>query len=170
MSKAFTKESDADSEDNVLAGRERPLPPGSKNYMTPAGVRQLTDRLERLGEMRAEATHIAGAAERRRKLDEIDREIRLLSDRLKIAEVVDPAAQSGNHVRFGATVTVSENETQHRYCIVGVDEAEPARGKVSWLSPIAKALLNARVGDVVTLHSPRGDRELEVVRITYVPG
>jgi transcription elongation factor GreB len=170
VSKAFTRESDSGSEGDVHAGRKLPIPAGAKNYMTPSGAQQLRERLERLGEMRAEAGQIAGAVERRYRLEEIDRQIRLLTVRLELAEVVDLTAQSGDRVRFGATVTVSENGGEHRYRIVGVDEAEPAEGRVSWLSPIAKALLNARVGTVVTVRSPRGDRELEVLRIAYEAG
>jgi transcription elongation factor GreB len=167
VSKAFTRESDADAGDPVLSGPAVPLPPGAKNYLTPAGARRLTDRLARLAEQRNEAAGIADPAERRRRLQEIDGHIRLLTGRLAIAEVVDLTAQPPDRVRFGATVTVREEGVEHRYRIVGVDEAEPERGRVSWLSPLAKALLNVREGEVVTFRSPGRTRELEILRIAY---
>ena len=106
----------------------------------------------------------------KRKLREIDRRIRFLGKRLDSAVVVDNAGKDHEQVFFGATVTVLDEEgTERTVSIVGVDELDPVRGRVSWISPIASALLKARVGDVVTLKTPRGAEELEVLAIRYDP-
>src|SRR5262249_41117934 len=109
----------------------------------------------------------------KRRLREIDRRIRFLTKRLEIAEVVNPEAQNGDRVLFGASVTVRDEDDRERtYRIVGIDEADAARGQVSWISPIAKVLLGTKVGDLVTLRTPKtatggGETELEVIRIVY---
>jgi transcription elongation factor GreB len=154
----------------------------AKNYITPAGERRLRDELKRLlHEERPEVVRtVAWAASNgdrsengdyiygKRRLREIDRRIRFLSRRLDETEVVDPAAQRSDRVLFGATVTIEDEEGRKRvYRIVGVDESDPAKGLVSWISPLAKALLGARTGDVVTLRTPKGSEDLEVLAVEY---
>lgn len=182
MSKAFTK--DTDGEDEDAAGLEpQVVPPGGfKNYITPAGYRALAAELDGLwrverpklvetiawaasnGDRSENGDYIYG----KRRLREIDRRIRFLSKRLDIAEVVDNGGNDHDRVYFGATVTVLDEDGEERsVTIVGTDEIDPARGRVSWISPIAKALLRACVGDVVTLTTPRGVEALEVRDIRY---
>ena len=183
MSKAFTKESDgtADDEDVELdAGAGQPA--GFKNYITPAGYQRLKEELSQLwevdrpklvetiswaasnGDRSENGDYIYG----KRRLREVDRRIRFLSKRLDVAEVVDNAAKAHEQVFFGATVTVVDDAGKERtVSIVGTDEVDPERGRVSWISPIAKALLKARVGDVVTLRTPLGAEALEVVDLRY---
>ncbi|MDI1286803.1 MAG: transcription elongation factor GreB [Reyranella sp.] len=187
MSKAFTKESDGDDEDDLpedMGG----LPTTAKNYMTPEGFERLRDELNQL--MRKErpevvkvVTWAAGNGDRsengdyiygKKRLREIDRRVRYLSKRLANAEVVDPAkrAQSGaatDQVFFGATVTTANADDKQRTVkIVGVDEVDLAKGHVSWISPIARALLRAQEGDVVRLRTPTGEEELEIVKVSYI--
>ncbi|OFZ22036.1 MAG: transcription elongation factor GreB [Bdellovibrionales bacterium GWB1_55_8] len=184
MSKAFTRESDDAPEDEGADGAETApsIPMGTKNYMTPAGALRLREELKQLlykerpevvrtvswaasnGDRSENGDYIYG----KRRLREIDRRIRFLTKRLEAAQVVDPATQRADHVLFGATVTISDEEGRERtYRIVGIDEAEPAKGHVSWISPLAKALLNAKVGDSVVLRTPKGEEELEVLSIRY---
>jgi transcription elongation factor GreB len=180
MSKAFTKESDGDDDD--LDGIEEERPTGFKNYITPAGYKRLNDELAKLwdGERPKLVETITWAASNgdrsengdyiygKRKLREIDRRIRFLSKRLDSAVVVDNAGREHDKVYFGATVTVADEDGEERtVSIVGVDELDPANGRVSWISPIAKALMNAEVGDTVTLRTPGGTQQLEVVDIQY---
>ena len=181
MSKAFTKESDGDDDEPELAA-DAGLPGGFTNYITPAGHKRLNDELARLwkvdrpklvdiiawaasnGDRSENGDYIYG----KRKLREIDRRIRSLSKRLDSAVVVDNAGKTHDRVYFGATVTVAEESGAERtISIVGVDELDPARGRVSWISPIATALLKASVGDVVSMRTPRGVEELEILAIRY---
>lgn len=180
MNKAFTKEND-DLEEEELP--EQPdLPAGVKNYITPAGYARLKDELDYLlGTDRPEVVRtVSWAASNgdrsengdyiygKRRLREIDRRIRFLIKRLENAEVVDPERQDTDQVFFGATVTVHDQHGEEQtVSIVGMDEVDTPRGYVSWISPIAKALLKARGGDVVKLASPGGLRELEVVEVSY---
>jgi transcription elongation factor GreB len=191
MSKAFTKESDGDDEDDLPEtqnGDMGGLPATAKNYMTPEGFARMRDELNTL--MRKErpevvkvVTWAAGNGDRsengdyiygKKRLREIDRRVRYLSKRLANAEVVDPAkrAQIGaatDQVFFGATVTTANAENKERTVkIVGVDEVDLEKGHVSWISPIAKALMRAHEGDVVNLRTPAGIEELEIVKVTYV--
>lgn len=179
MNKAFVKESD-DEEDLEPAQQ---LPPGQKNYITPSGYRRLKDELDRLWKVeRPELVKtIAWAASNgdrsengdyiygKKRLREIDRRIRFLSKRLDNAEVVDPLQRGTcDQVFFGATVTVcGEDGAERIYSIVGVDEAAPGAGLISWVSPLARALLKARRDDVVMLRIPGGIEELVVVEIAY---
>jgi transcription elongation factor GreB len=175
-----TKESDDDDgpelpDDGRLAG-------GFTNYVTPAGHKRLNDELSHLWKVERPklVDTIAWAASNgdrsengdyiygKRKLREIDRRIRYLSKRLDSAVVVNNAGQTHDRVYFGATVTVADQSgTERTVSIVGVDELDPARGRVSWISPIATALLKASVGDVVTMRTPQGLEELEVLDIRY---
>jgi transcription elongation factor GreB len=165
MSKAFTRESDDDHDE----ASERPLgaelPPGMKNYMTPDGAARLRDELDRLAQVERPAALAAADA---RALREVERRLAFLGRRLGALEVIDPASQPPGRVLFGATVVVrAEDGAEHRYRIVGIDEADARRGDVSWRSPIAAALLGAQVGDVVTVRTPRGAEELEVMAVSY---
>ena len=180
MSKAFTKEGDGEDDgDDVAAGAP---PPDFKNYITPAGFQRLHDELTRLwkvdrpklvdviawaasnGDRSENGDYIYG----KRKLREIDRRIRFLNQRIDAAVVVDNAGKMHEKVYFGATVTVAdENGDERTITIVGVDELDLSRGRVSWVSPIATALLKGEVGDVVTLTTPRGSEELEILAIRY---
>jgi transcription elongation factor GreB len=159
------------------------LPEGVRNYMTPQGFQQLRDELHRL--MRVERPKVvdvvswaAANGDRsengdyiygKRRLREIDRRIRFLAKRLESSAIVDPAQQKNrDHVFFGATVTYrTALGAEHTIAIVGVDEADLARGQVSWISPIARALRRAREGDIVDLRTPAGPERIEVLAIRY---
>ena len=157
MSKAFTKEGDGGGPDELPPVDAWPA--GVKNYLTPAGHAALKREIE---EVRA-----APRADPTAKL-RAEARLQALLGRLEAAEVIDPRAQPGDVVRFGATVAVEDADgAERRYRIVGVDEADPKRGLVSWRSPVAKALTGRRVGDTATLRTPAGDEELEVVAIDY---
>jgi transcription elongation factor GreB len=179
MSKAFTRETDDD---------EEPVPepcdpaPGAKNYITPAGHARLKSELKSLVEKeRPEVVRtVSWAASNgdrsengdyiygKRRLREIDRRIRYLMKRLEAAEVVDPRDRDGDRVFFGATVVYADGAGRQRtVSIVGMDEVDPARGRVSWVSPMAKALLKAQEGDVVSLRTPGGTEDLEILEVRY---
>jgi len=177
MSKAFTREGDGDSD----VERPSPMPEG-KNYMTPQGAKKLQDELRRLkhderpkvvetvswaagnGDRSENGDYIYG----KKRLREIDKRIEFLLKRLDTAEVIDPAKVNSKQVLFGATVTVrDEDDNEKTYTIVGVDEIDVAKGRISWRSPIANALFKAKEGDTVTFTSPKGSQELEVLRIRY---
>jgi transcription elongation factor GreB len=169
MSRAFVRESDLPQLPE-LPPLVSPLPPGAKNYLTAGGAERLREELRRLRE--SERPKLASApvedVEAKRELQLLDQRIRYLQESLRTAEVVDPPAGAADTVRFGATVTVREpGGGETRYRIVGVDETDLERNWVSWLSPIARALMNAKLGDRVQLKAPRGTRELEVVGIEY---
>ena len=163
MSKAFTREDDDTPERPLIRRAASALPPGTKNYLTPDGERRLRVELERL----VERSRVAASPEEG-DLRAVQERIVHLEQSLRTAVVVPPPAATENRVRFGATVTVRESGGEEaRYRIVGVDEADVDRDWVSWLSPIAKALLNARVGQRVKFKFPSGEKELEVVAIAY---
>ncbi len=185
MNKAFTRETDVadDDEQDVPS----PLPSGARNYMTPGGFGRMKAELDRLvqkerPELVATVAWAAGNGDRsengdyiygKKRLREIDRRIRFLVRRLDVAEVVDPAArrdEGSDQIFFGATVTVRDASGGERtISIVGVDEIDTGRGYVSWVSPIARALIKAREGDTVALQTPGGVEELEIVAVRYVP-
>jgi transcription elongation factor GreB len=188
MNKAFTNEdaaADAVEDDEPESGP--PLPTGSRNYMTPGGYARLMAELDRLTtkerpELVTTVAWAAGNGDRsengdyiygKKRLREIDRRIRFLVKRLDQAEVVDPAARrdddASEQVFFGATVTVAGEHGERTVSIVGIDEIDTTRGYISWISPMARALLKAREGDLVTLHTPGGTEELEVITVNYVP-
>ena len=182
MSKAFTKESDGDEDD--LPEEIGGLPLAAKNYMTPAGFARMREELDALlrrerpavvkvvtwaasnGDRSENGDYIYG----KKRLREIDRRVRYLSKRLANAEVVDPARRPATEqVFFGATVTYANGRGEERTIkIVGVDEVELDKGHVSWISPIAKALLRAEQGDVVKMRTPQGVEEIEVVTVAYL--
>jgi transcription elongation factor GreB len=186
VSKAFTRESEVDDDEDVES--VSPLPTGARNYMTPGGFARLSGELEHLvkkerPELVAVVSWAAGNGDRsengdyiygKRRLREIDRRIRYLIKRLDIADVVDPAAPRDDdlagQVFFGATVTVrNANDEERTVAIVGVDELDTARGYISWVSPMARALIKAREGDTVTLRTPGGVENLEIVAVRYEP-
>lgn len=180
MSKAFTKESDQDEDDGEEAAA---LPAGTKNYMTPEGFAAMQAELRQL--MSVERPKIveivswaAGNGDRsengdyiygKKRLREIDRRARYLTKRLESAEVVDPKQQKNRgQVFFGATVRYArEDGGEVSVKIVGVDEADMAKGKISWISPVARALLKAAVGDEVEVRTPTGRESIEVLKISY---
>lgn len=181
MSKAFTRETEA--EDDDFSDEPDALPTGAKNYVTPRGLRRLQDELRQL--LRVERPKLvetvswaAGNGDRsengdyiygKRRLREIDRRIRFLTKRMEAAEVVVPERQKNrDQVFFGATVTYANARgEEHTVTIVGIDEADLAENRVSWISPVARALLKARAGDVVELRTPAGTDTLEVIAIRY---
>jgi len=187
VNKAFVKEGDNPDEDDDVPAAVR-LPPGSKNYMTRRGYDVLRVELDQLvrverpkmvetvawaasnGDRSENGDYIYG----KKRLREIDRRIRFLIKRIESAEVVDPERQQGiDQVFFGATVTIVDiddeaAEGEQTWQIVGVDEADASAGRISWISPLARALLKAREGEVVRFMSPAGAREIEVMEVRYV--
>lgn len=181
MNKAFVKESEDDDED--AAGALPQIPAGARNYITPAGYQRIRDELLRLidverpevvkvvhwaasnGDRSENGDYIYG----KRRLREIDRRIRFLTKRMDAAEVVDPTAHHGSdQVYFGATVTYCNAAgEEHTVTIVGIDELDPLHGKISWVSPVARALTKAHAGDTVVLQTPAGLDELEVLDVSY---
>ena len=179
MSKAFTRESETEDDEVGLP----PLPAGGKNYITPKGYAALRAELFDLidnerpkvvdivhwaasnGDRSENGDYIYG----KKRLREIDRRIRFLTKRLEIAEVTDPSVHLGkDQVFFGATVTyVEEAGDERTVTILGIDEADSLKGEVTWISPIARALIKAREGDVVKLVTPLGVQEVEVLRVQY---
>ena len=169
MSKAFTKEDDA-SELPELPRLQSPLKPGERNFLTQAGAEQLRLELDRLiGERRPPLLAAAPAdGEARRELAVLDQRVAYLQESLRTAVVVVPDATLDDRVRFGATVTVSNGAGERTiYRLVGVDETDLEKNWVSWQCPVARALLNRRVGDKVTFRFPAGQTELAVERIEY---
>jgi transcription elongation factor GreB len=178
MSKAFVRESQSEPPDPERAPS---LPPGGKNYITEQGyarlkaeLRQLVE-LERpevvktvswaaaLGDRSENADYIYG----KKRLREIDRRVRFLIKRLEAAEVVRSSGRDTDQVFFGAAVRLRSARGEREITIVGADEVDAGRGRVSWLSPIARALLKAREGDTVTLRSPSGEEKLEILEVSY---
>lgn len=180
MNKAFTKETDTDDEDELPD--PRPLANG-KNYITPQGYARLrSELLDLIDNERPKVVDIvhwaASNGDRsengdylygKKRLREIDRRIRFLTQRLEIAEISDPGIHHGNdQVFFGATVTYGDDQGHEKtVTILGVDEAVSAMGQISWISPVARALLKARTGDEVTLVTPQGTQLLEVLKVDY---
>jgi transcription elongation factor GreB len=181
MNKAFTKEpeGDDDGDDAALPA----LPAGVRNYLTPQGYQRLRDELmQLLDSERPKVVEVVSWAAKngdrsengdylygKKRLREIDRRIRFLSRRLDIAEVADPSLHHGSdQVFFGATVTFANARGEERtITIKGIDEADSLNGEVSWISPIARALLKAREGDEVALVTPAGIERIEVVEVRY---
>lgn len=182
MSKAFVKENEGDEDDDLDVAAVA-LPVGSKNYMTKNGYARLRAELIHLmNEERPSVVQIVSWAASngdrsengdylygKKRLREIDRRIRFLTRRLEMAEVVDPALQPNrDQVFFGATVVYSDKVGEEFHVtIVGVDEAEPLEGSISWISPVARALTKAREGDTVVLRTPAGIDELDVLEVHY---
>ena len=186
MSKAFTREPDADADDDEDLALPA-LPSGAKNYLTPAGYARLREELlGLLDDERPKVVEIVSWAAKngdrsengdylygKKRLREIDRRIRFLTKRLDIAEVADPSVHHGrDQVFFGATVTyVNQRDEERTVTIKGIDETDNLAGEISWVSPIARALLKTRVGDEVQLMTPGGVEQIEVVAVRYpAPG
>ncbi|HZP74851.1 MAG TPA: transcription elongation factor GreB [Pseudolabrys sp.] len=181
MSKAFTKETDSD--DDLNAVEPDALPADTKNYVTPAGHAALREELRRLlQDERPKVVEIVSWAASngdrsenadyqygKKRLREIDRRVHFLTKRLESAVIVDPRQQQKlRQVFFGATVTYAKDDgSEHTVALVGVDEADLAQGKISWLSPVAQALMKAQEGDTVRLRTPAGVEEIEIVSIRY---
>lgn len=181
MNKAFVKEQD-DVDDDELP-ESQALPAGTKNYLTPGGYAALREELVHLmnEERPAMVQIVSWAASNgdrsengdylygKKRLREIDRRMRFLTKRLELAEVVDPSLQTNlEQVFFGATVLYANQQGQEQsVTIVGVDEAEPLQGRISWISPVARALTKAKLGDTVTLRTPGGIEELDILEISY---
>jgi transcription elongation factor GreB len=184
MNKAFVKESTDNDDDDLEAGHPE-IPAGTKNYITPAGYERMRNELLHLidderpevvklvswaasnGDRSENGDYIYG----KRRLREIDRRIRFLTKRLDLAEVVDSSRQeSVDQVFFGATVEYgTEDGESHTVTIVGVDEVDLDVGHVSWVSPVARALLKAKIGDQVTLFTPTGPQPIDVLDVSYPP-
>ena len=183
MSQAFTPETDYDDEDDSdVSPHVHNVPKGTHNYITPSGYTRLKTELDHLlrcerpsvvdvvhwaalnGDRSENGDYIYG----KKRLREIDRRIRFLTKRLDIAQIVDPARQGTDQVFFGATVTcLDEQAGEQTYQIVGVDETDLGKKRISWISPLARALIKAREGDTVRFQSPLGWREIEIVAIEY---
>ena len=183
MNKAFTKEPDAADDDDGDGPSLPALPAGTRNYMTPAGYARLRAEFMQLidverpkmvetvswaaknGDRSENGDYLYG----KKRLREIDRRLRFLTKRLDVAEVVDPSAHHGSEqVFFGATVTYANARGEERtVTIKGIDESDSLAGEVSWISPIARTLLKARVGDELQLVTPVGVERIEVVEVSY---
>ena len=170
MSRAFVKESDMP--DEPIFAPPALLPPGTKNYITPAGAKTLRAQLDHLlDEVRPPLAAPGQDTEIKIELQRLDHRIRALEQSLRTAEVVPPPPEGDDSIRFGATVTVKEAKSgRSTYRIVGVDEIDLDRSWISWLSPLARALLTAKKGDRVQFHSPAGMRELQVLDVRYEGG
>ena len=179
MSKAFTRERDDDEEPPLAA--ESPAP--ARNYISPAGYARLKAELKQLVDLeRPEVVRTVSWAAKngdrsengdylygKKRLREIDRRVRFLIKRLEAAEVVDAAGRDGDQVFFGATVRLRTRTEEKTVTIVGVDETDSPRNRISWISPVAKALIKTREGDKVVLKTPGGTEELEILEIRYDP-
>jgi transcription elongation factor GreB len=181
MSKAFVKETESEEDEENLAAPA--IPAGTRNYITPAGFERLKGELVQLlnverpevvrtvswaasnGDRSENGDYIYG----KKRLREIDRRIRFLTKRLDIAEVVDAAVrETTDQIYFGATVRYATSDgSEKTITIVGIDEVDPAHGQVSWISPIARALLKAREGETVSLRTPSGEERLEILEVRY---
>jgi transcription elongation factor GreB len=180
MNKAFVKETE---DEDDLDGAIPVVPAGAKNYITPQGYQHLKDELLQLIDVeRPEVVRIVSWAASngdrsengdyiygKRRLREIDRRIRFLTKRMDSAEVVDPSVHHGSdQIFFGATVTYeNQNGEEHTVTIVGIDEIDPLNGKISWISPVARALTKAREEESVVLQTPGGIEELQIIEVSY---
>jgi len=182
MSKAFVRESDEPRFDEPVPGPAPALPP-RKNYVSPAGYARLKAELKHLVELeRPEVVRTVSWAAKngdrsengdyiygKKRLREIDRRVRFLIKRLEAAEVVESAGRDTDQVFFGSSIELKTQSGKRTVTIVGIDEADPAKGRVSWISPIARALLKAREGDKLVLKTPAGPEELEILEVRYDP-
>jgi transcription elongation factor GreB len=183
MNKAFVKDDDTWEEPEIELDPEADIPAGSRNYMTPQGAARLREELndlvrqqrpqllDSINRMGREGLDSADAKfrEARKSLQRLEKRVAFLTGRLAITEVIDPAAQGSEHIRFGATVTVEPSSgPQKVYRIVGIDEADINQGRISWTSPLARALLNGKAGDVIKVSTPAGEQELEIIEVRYI--
>ncbi len=165
MSRAFVKEDDgAEVSDELPERPQSPYP----NHVTPRGLELLEAQLKRLQEQRQKLQEDPEDLMNKETLKLVERDIRYVQERIERAVVIDPAAQPPDQVAFGARVETEDEEGERRaFTLVGEDEADPAAGLISWVSPLGRALTGARVGDVVTWKRPVGDLHLEVLSISY---
>jgi transcription elongation GreA/GreB family factor len=167
MNKAFTKEED---DAPIVISARAPLPPDAINYVTPRGLGQLQDELKRLQAQRRTALDDPSPVEQRRQLTVVERRLTDLEARIGSAVLIATPTEAEDVVRFGARVQVRNDEEHERsFQIVGVDEADAALGLIGFASPVARALLGKRVGEVATVVTPRGTEELEVLSVSYEP-
>ena len=169
MSKAFTRDENEGPDIPDILPTASSLAPGAKNYITPAGARRLRDELRDLVEVkRPQLVDVRDDPDAKRQLARLDQRIRQVEESLESAEVVELSTGSADVVRFGACVTVREQDgTETSYRIVGVDEMDADQNWVSWMSPIAKALLNRRRGERIRFKFPSGEQTLEIKEISY---
>lgn len=168
MSRAFVRESD-DQPELPIARQASALPPGAKNYLTPGGAARMREELRDLLESERPAlVSQSSEPEAKRRLLALDQRIQQLEESLQSAEIVRPSPEGEKIVRFGATVTIKRSDGEEdSYRIVGVDEIDLERSWVSWASPIARALTNARIGERVRFKFPSGEESLEILRVEY---
>jgi transcription elongation GreA/GreB family factor len=165
MSRGFVKEDDLEHAGTDLL--ERPVS-SEPNYVTPAGLKQLQDEVKRLEELRLQLVQKKDDAFAAQQLAEIARDLRYYAARLESATLVDTVNHPQNEIRFGAIVSVEDEQGEsHEFSIVGEDEADIAHNKVSWASPLAKALIGHKVGETVIWRRPAGNTELEITEIRY---
>ena len=177
MNKAFVKDDDTYEDPEIRFDSRDGIPEGSRNYMTPQGARRLREELDRLVQYERPRLLAAvnaadpGSAvfrECHKAVQRLEARIAFLTGRLVLTEVIDPLGQKSAEVRFGATVTVLPEEGPEKvYRIVGIDETDIERGCISWTSPLARAMLETRAGDVVRVRTPAGEEELEIVAVCY---
>ena len=169
MSKAFTREENEGPDIPDLPPLISALAPGAKNYITPAGAQKLRDELQQLVEFtRPALANSTDDLEAKRQLARLDQRIAQLEESLRSSEIITPPNSPADSVRFGATVTVRESDgNEATYRIVGVDETDMDRGWISWISPLAKALLNGRRGERIRFKFPSGEETLEILDIRY---
>ncbi len=168
MSRAFVKEPDGDETAGELP--DLPLSP-HPNYVTPPGLAALKARQKALQSERAALAGAGGSFVAKPTLARLARELRYLEARIGSAILVDPAAQPADRAGFGALVQVEDEDGRIReFQIVGEDEADPGQGKLSWVSPLARAAEDGEAGDLITWLRPNGDKELEILKISYPAG
>jgi transcription elongation factor GreB len=182
MNKAFVKDADSYEDPEIQRDPRADIPAGSRNYMTPAGAARLREELDAL--VRHERPQLlasinlmdrgglgpadADFREARKSLQRLDNRTAFLTGRLALTEVINPVERANDQIRFGATVTVQTAEgPENVYRIVGIDEADIARGRISWTSPLARALLGGRAGDIIKVHTPAGEQDLEIIEVCY---
>jgi transcription elongation factor GreB len=182
MSKAFVKDDDTWDDPEIELDPQADIPADSRNYMTPQGASKLREELDDLVQNRrpqqlanlnslnrdnlgpADTTY----REARKALQRLESRIAFLTGRLAITEVIEPLKQDSDHVRFGATVTVQPADGKENvYQIVGIDEADIGRGRISWTSPLARSLLDGKAGDIIKVNTPAGEHELEIIEVRY---
>jgi len=167
VSRGFVKEDD--QEEVPIVPQRAFLPDGVPNFVTPAGLEQLLAEKQDLI-LEKETISTANENEKRIAVNFINAKLQLLESRINDARIIDPEKQPTDEVRFGATVTLNIPATGRKqiFQIVGVDEADIAKGKISFLSPLAKAMINKKTGEKITLKRDKGEAVFEVVKITYI--
>ncbi len=183
MNKAFVKDDDIWEDLEIELDPRADIPAGSRNYMTPPGARKLREELndlvhrqriqllETINELGRSGLDAGDAnfREVRKSLQRLEKRVAFLSVRLELTEIINPLDQNSDHIRFGATVTVQPfSGPEKTYRIVGIDEADIARGNISWTSPLARSLLDGKTGDVIKVGTPAGEQEMEIIEVRYL--